>query len=101
MIAMGFGMYLPYIAFHTMLFDRWIALFKYQSNIGYLMYTADAFGYLGSTAILFFKNFGAHQVSWLNFFITTAFCTGVATVVLSLLSTFYFLRKEKSVRGEK
>jgi len=101
MIAMGFGMYLPYIAFHTMLFDRWIALFKYQSNIGYLMYTADAFGYLGSTAILFFKNFGAHQVSWLNFFITTAFCTGVATVVLSLLSTFYFLGKEKSVRGEE
>lgn len=96
MIAMGFGMYMPYIAFHTMLFDRWIALFKYQSNIGYLMYMADAFGYLGSTAILFFKNFGAHQVSWLNFFITTAFCTGVVTVVLSLLSTFYFLRKEKA-----
>ena len=52
-------------------------------------------------AILFFKNFGAHQVSWLNFFITTAFCTGVATVVLSLLSTFYFLGKEKSVQGEE
>lgn len=99
MIVMGFGMYLPYIGFHTLLFERWIALFRYQSNIGYLMYISDAFGYLGSMGILFFKNFGAHQVSWLNFFIATALFTGLITVFFSLLSIWYFWKKEKTMAG--
>jgi hypothetical protein len=95
MIVMGFGMYLPYIGFHTLLFERWIALFRYQSNIGYLMYISDAFGYLGSMGILLYKNFGAQQVSWLNFFVTTAIVMGVVTVVLSGLAIGYFWGKER------
>ena len=97
MIVMGFGMYLPYIGFHTLLFERWIALFRYQSNIGYLMYISDAFGYLGSMGVLFYKNFGAHEISWLNFFITTAIVMGSVTVVLSGLAIGYFWRKERCV----
>lgn len=95
MIVMGFGMYLPYIGFHTLLFERWIALFRYQSNIGYLMYISDAFGYLGSMGILLYKNFGAADLSWLNFFVTTSVVMGVVTVVCGALSIGYFLGKEK------
>lgn len=95
MIVMGFGMYLPYIGFHTQLFERWIALFRYQSNIGYLMYISDAFGYLGSMGVLLYKNFGAQEISWLNFFITTAIVMGSVTVVLSGLAIGYFWRKER------
>jgi MFS family permease len=98
MILVGFGMYLAYIAYHTMLFERWIALFRYPSNIGYLMYVADAFGYLGSVAILFFKNFGAAEISWLTFFNRTAYVTGGATLVLGGLAIAYFLQLEKRKR---
>ena len=101
MIIIGFGMYLAYIAFHTMLFERWIALFQYKSNIGYLMYVADAFGYLGSVAILFFKNFGAANVSWLNFFIVCAYSMGILTIVFGIMGTLYFLQKEKSIASLK
>lgn len=38
MILSGFAMYLPYIIFHTVYFERWIAYFKIKSNIGFLMY---------------------------------------------------------------
>jgi hypothetical protein len=95
MIIIGFGMYLAYIAYHTMLFERWIALFRYKSNIGYLMYVADAFGYLGSVAILFFKNFGAANVTWLNFFIVCAYAMGVSTIIFGVLATVYFRQKER------
>ncbi len=98
MIIIGFGMYLAYISYHTMLFERWIALFRYRSNIGYLMYVADAFGYLGSVAILFIKNFGAGNMSWLRFFTTTAYAMGLFTIVFGLLATLYFLNKEKKKR---
>lgn len=100
MIVIGFGMYLAYISYHTMLFERWIALFRYKSNIGYLMYVADAFGYLGSVAILFFKNFGASEVSWLRFFTACAYGMGIATVLLSVLALVYFRRKEQSLSAQ-
>lgn len=100
MIVIGFGMYLAYISYHTMLFERWIALFRYKSNIGYLMYVADAFGYLGSVAILFFKNFGAGEVSWLRFFTACAYGMGIATLLLSVLALVYFRRKEQSLSAQ-
>jgi len=95
MILVGFAMYLSYISFHTMLFERWIALFKYQSNIGFLMYMADAFGYLGSVFILFYKNFYNENVNWLTYIIYAAYLIGGATVILSLLALYYFRWKEQ------
>ncbi len=101
MIIIGFSMYLPYIAFHTMFYERWIALFRYKSNIGYLMYISDAFGYLGSAVILYFKNFGTKHLSWLHFFTITAYCVGAVTVILSFFSILYFLSKEKNKESER
>lgn len=95
MIIIGLGMYLAYISYHTMLFERWIALFQYKSNIGYLMYVADAFGYLGSVAILFYRNFGAGNLSWLSFFTSCAYGMGIVAMVLSVLAAIYFRAKER------
>lgn len=97
MIAVGFGMYLAYITYHTLLFERWIALFRYKSNLGYLMYISDAFGYLGSVAILLFRNFGAGELSWLSFFNTSAYITGIVTIVLGIVAFFYFWYKDRQI----
>jgi hypothetical protein len=53
MVVFGLGLYLPYVAFHTTLFERLIALTHDRGNLGYLMYLADAFGYLGYVAVMF------------------------------------------------
>lgn len=95
MVAAGFGMYLPYMFYHTMLFERWIALFKSKGNIGFLMYTADSFGYLASVAVMLFKDFFATGVSWLSFFTTFSFVTGFVIILLGALSLVYFLRTEQ------
>lgn len=95
MISVGFAMYLSYISYHTMLFERWIALFRYQSNIGFLMYLADAFGYLGSVGILFYKNFGSGEVNWLDYIVYISYIVGGLTVLLSLLAWQYFSVKER------
>lgn len=52
MVLQGLGLYLPYIAVHTTMFERLIAMTRDRGNIGYLMYLADAFGYLGYVAVL-------------------------------------------------
>ena len=47
MVLVGIGLYLPYVAIHTTIFERLIAMTRDRGNLGYLMYLADAFGYLG------------------------------------------------------
>jgi len=96
-ILMGFSMYLPYISFHVMFYERWIALFKYKSNIGYLMYISDAFGYLGSTVVLCCKGAGFTTNNWTNFFCNAGIAIGILIVVSSLVSSCYFYQKQKKL----
>lgn len=97
MIMVGFGMYLSYVIYNTVLFERWIAFFKYQSNIGFLMYIADAFGYLGSVGILLYRNFGTSNINWLLFISNISYIVGIITVALGILAIFYFRQKEKTI----
>ena len=94
MIVAGFSMYLPYIAIHTMYFERWIAHFRYKSNIGFMMSMADAAGYLGSTIILLVKNFATPNVSWVDFFMVSAIVIGLAMAVFAVAAFFFFKRLE-------
>lgn len=95
MILNGFSMYLGYIAYHTFLFERWIAVFKIESNIGYLMYIVDAFGYLGSSLILFSKSFLSLELNWLQFFIKVSYITSIVTILAGIATLIYFITKEK------
>lgn len=52
MVLLGVGMYVPYVAVHTTLFERLIALTRERGNMGYLMYIADTAGYLGYAGIM-------------------------------------------------
>jgi hypothetical protein len=67
MVACGFGLYLSYVLFQSLIFERLMAAFREVGNVGFLMYVADAFGYLGSVGVLLFKNFGAKATSWWAF----------------------------------
>ena len=46
MVLLGLGCYLPYVAIHTTIFERMIAMTRARGNLGFLMYIADAAGYL-------------------------------------------------------
>ncbi len=101
MIGFGFSTYLAYVTFHTMLFERWIALFKYKSNIGYLLYIADAFGYLGTVGVLFFKNYTNNSVNWLEFIQQLVYFAGISIIILSLFAFQYFMRKRSDTSTEQ
>lgn len=52
MVACGVGLYVPYVAFHTTVFERLVAASRMPGNLGFLMYVADASGYLGYALVL-------------------------------------------------
>ncbi|MBD8489505.1 hypothetical protein IFO69_12185 [Echinicola sp. CAU 1574] len=68
MISSGFSVYLPYILFHCLLFERFLAVLRYKGTVGYLFYIADAFGYMASVGIMIFKETADFHYSWINFF---------------------------------
>jgi hypothetical protein len=94
MLLMGLLMYLPYLIFHTILFERWIAFFRYKGNLGYLMYMSDSLGYFGSMLVLLYKNYGTKGFNWLPFFTNTAWIIGVLITILGVLAIVYFRSKE-------
>ena len=80
MVLLGLGMYIPYVAFHTTVFERMLAVFRETGNIGYLLYLADAVGYLGYIGVMVLGNTSAGEIDFLDLLIWTS-------VVVSLAST--------------
>lgn len=63
MVLLGLGLYLPYVAMHTTIFERLLAMTRERGNIGFLMYVADSFGYLGYVAVVLYKFFRGSEIS--------------------------------------
>jgi hypothetical protein len=99
MILIGTGLYISYVPFNALYFERMIATYKVQSNVGFIMYVSDAFGYLGSVLILFLKEFGGIQLSWTEFFINAVFTVTTVGIAGTFVAAFYFKRKHKSIFG--
>lgn len=94
MTLVGFGLYMGYVPFNSILFDRMIATFHYVSNVGFLIYLADSFGYLASVGILFYKEFGHPDMKWLDFFISMGYILTLTGSVTMVASWIYFHKKE-------
>jgi hypothetical protein len=98
MVLSGFALFVPYIIFNGILFDRLLAVFRERGNVGFLMYIADAIGYLGSVMILLWRNFGFSEMSWLDFYIKICYIGAALLGSLIFFSWGYFLLKARNIR---
>ncbi|EJL38040.1 hypothetical protein PMI01_00351 [Caulobacter sp. AP07] len=96
MILTGAGLYMAYTPFNAMLFDRMIAFSGRIGTAGFLIYVADASGYLGSVALLIWRSFAMVRLDWLGFFIASAYATSVVGAVCTILAGLYFLRRRST-----
>lgn len=93
MTLVGLGLYMVYIPYNSLLFDRFIAAFRYAGNVGFLIYIADSFGYLGSVGVLLSKTIFRVQLQWLEFYTGLVMAAAIIGVAGTLLSLIYFKRK--------
>jgi hypothetical protein len=96
MMLIGTGLYMGYVPFNSIFFDRLLAAFQYAGTVGFIMYVSDSFGYLGSVAVLFFKEFGYSKLSWLSFFISGGYVVSLLGALLIGGSMIYFHKKFKA-----
>ena len=83
----GLGMYMAYVPCNGLYFERLVATFRYVSTVGFIVTLADWYGYLGSVAVLLYKNFGQANLSFQEFF---AFgCYGLSGVYILLTVVSY------------
>ena len=90
MIAAGVGLYIPYVAFHTTVFERLIAASGRPCNLGFLMYLADAIGYLGYSVVLVIREANRSVAEVLPFFRILLFVLAALSFVATVLAMFYF-----------
>jgi hypothetical protein len=93
MFLQGVGLYLPYIAVHTTVFERLIAMTRDRGNIGYLMYLADAVGYLGYVVVLLLRAVLQPAANFLQFYDRLSVGVAAACLVLIVGSWRYFARR--------
>ena len=97
MLLVGLGLYMGYIPFNSILFDRMIATFKLKGNVGYFMYMMDSFGYLASVIVISFKGAFHIKMNWLGFYGNGVLWFSILGAILSIITLIYFIKKSKQI----
>ncbi|RZK43519.1 MAG: hypothetical protein EOO90_02860 [Pedobacter sp.] len=97
MTLVGLGLYMVYIPFNAVFFDRLISTFRYAGNVGFLIYIADSFGYVGSIGVLLSKEFFEIKLNWVTFFSNSVVILSVVGTIITLFSLIYFSKKYRKL----
>ncbi len=93
MVMMGLGLYIPYVAVHTTIFERLLAMTRDTGTIAYLMCVADALGYLGYVVVMIVRNFLAPSDNVLETFLRVSWFTGIASLACMAVAWLFFIRR--------
>ncbi|MCU0711048.1 MAG: DUF5690 family protein [Pirellula sp.] len=97
MTLLGAGLYLPYVAIHTTVFERLIALTRDRGNIGFLMYVVDSIGYVGYVGVMFFRTGastrgGVNPELFLNQFLRFCWWGSLVSLAFVLIASVFIKR---------
>ena len=99
MQLVSLGLYMGYIPFQCIYFERLIATFKVKGNVGFLLYIADSFGYLGSVLVMLGKEFFDVHVKWSDVYSQGVVIVSVIGISATILSFIYFNHKYKLLKS--
>lgn len=96
MILVGLGLFLGYVPYGCVLFDRTIAALGVVATAVFLIYVSDAVAYGGSVALVLYKVFGEAETSKLEFFRRFSYAASVVCTSFFTISCLYFLRRARN-----
>jgi hypothetical protein len=98
MLLVGMGLFLAYIPIQVAVFERIIGLFKLKANAGFFVYICDSIGYLGSVALLLYKEFFMRDLSWAKLLMQLSYLVAIICLVL-LITVVLFFNKKLGING--
>lgn len=70
-------LYIAFLTFQTIFFDRFIACFKIRGCVGFFIALIDFIGYTGTVLVLTVKEFMHPDIDWLEFYNLMAGCVSL------------------------
>ena len=86
------GLYLGYVPYNCFYFERMLAAYRVPGNVGFLIYIADAFGYLGTVVVLLVKEFVQVRYNWVDFFTGMFYISAFAGILAVLWGSVLFAK---------
>ncbi len=96
-ITASAGLYLGYVPYNCFYFERMLAAYKVPGNVGFLIYIADAFGYLGTVVVLLVREFVKIRYTWVDFFTGMFYMAAAGGILLVLWGSVLFGRIHKKI----
>lgn len=87
------SLYIAYLCFQSIFFDRFIACFKVKGNVGFFIVTIDFIGYTGTVLVLMFKEFFNTDINWLQFYNQMSGYVGIICSVAFACSIVYLVQR--------
>jgi len=91
-ITASAGLYLGYVPYNCFYFERMLAAYKIPGNVGFLIYIADAFGYLGTVVVLLVKEFVKIRDTWVDFFTAMFYISAAGGILLVLWGSVLYAK---------
>lgn len=94
-------LYMAYLTFQTIFFDRFIACFKIRGNVGFFIAMNDFLGYTGTVVVLVIKEFMSPDVNWAVFYNQMAGYVGIVCLIAFVCSLFYLHKRHRREYAKK
>jgi MFS family permease len=92
------SLYIVYLSFQTLFFERFIACFKIKGNVGFFIATIDFIGYTGTVCVLLFKEFCSPDINWMEFYNQFSGWVGIVCSIAFIGSAIYLMQRYKLER---
>ena len=93
LFVISLSLYIAYLTFQTIFFDRFIACFRIKGNVGFFIALIDFIGYIGTVTLLFTKESLDIKTDWFALFNHMACFVGAAcTVLFSVAAVLIYKR---------
>lgn len=96
MMWVSLGLYLVYIPFNSIYFDRLIAAFSMKGNAGFFIYLADSIGYVGSVSVMLVKEGLSLDIKWVDFFSQNVMMLSFVGVFITSYAIYYFFSRARA-----
>jgi len=101
MLLLGTGLFLAYMPMQIALFERLIAHFRIKANAGFFVYICDSIGYLGSVALLLYKEFFMKEMNWSMVLIKFTYFQMVISLLLLAGAGLFFYKSAVRLKKKK
>ena len=102
-VGTGIGLYLGFVPFQSLLFERLLAVLRSPGTAVFLMAMGDSYGYLSTISLYVVKTFTSAKLPWTDLLIDGSYLLAVVVPVFILLSIRHFLhtqgKKERAGGG--